>query len=212
MNKLLIVAISIFLLCATIIGCVAPTQVVSSWRDPNVIITNPGAHKIVVAALIYDQGVRREVEDYMASLYPGVASPSYTVLGGDSLLANEAAANLTLKSLGYDGIVIMKQVTENTTQYWVPGQFPGYYSTWGGYWGRGWGGPRWGATYYYAGTPGHFHVDRTWSVQVNAYSLEPNKLIYSANTHTTDPGGRVPLFIDVCNAVRKQMKADNFLR
>jgi hypothetical protein len=106
----------------------------------------------------------------------------------------------------------MKQVTENTTQYWVPGQFPGYYSTWGGYWGRGWGGPRWGATYYYAGTPGHFHVDRTWSVQVNAYSLEPNKLIYSANTHTTDPGGRVPLFIDVCNAVRKQMKADNFLR
>jgi hypothetical protein len=36
--------------------------------------------------------------------------------------------------------------------------------------------------------------------------------IYAANTHTTDPGGRVPLFEDVCNAVRKQMKADNFLQ
>ena len=213
MNKLLIAAIAVFLISATtIVSCVSPTQVVSSWRDPNVTIKNPGAHKIVVAALIYDQGVRRQVEDYMASLYPGVASQSYTVLGGDSLLSNEAAANLTLRNLGYDGIVIMKQVTENSTQRWVPGQFPAYYSTWGGYWGYRWGGPRWGATFYHPGTPGHFAVDRTWTVQVNAYSLEPNKLIYAANTHTTDPGGRVPLFIDVCNAVRKQMKADKFLQ
>jgi hypothetical protein len=212
MKKLLFAAIGTFIISATIIGCVTPTKVVSSWRDPSVTINNPSAHKIVVAALIYDQGVRRQVEDYMASLYPGVASPSYTVLGGDSLLSNEAAANLTLKKLGYDGIVIMKQVTENTSQRWVPGQFPSYYSTWGGYWGYGWGGPRWGATYYNPGTPGHFRVDRTWTVQVNAYSLEPNRLIYAANTHTTDPGGRVPLFEDVCNAVRKQMKADNFLK
>ena len=213
MNKLLISAIAAFVLCTTtIISCTTPTRIVSSWRDPNVTITNPSPHKIVVAALIYDQGVRRQVEDYMASLYPGVASPSYTVLGGDSLLSNEAAATSSLTKLGYDGIVIMKQVTENSTQRWVPGQFPSYYNTWGGYWGGGWGGPRWGATFYNPGTPGHFAVDRTWIVQVNAYSLDPNKLVYAANTHTTDPGGRVPLFIDVCNAVHKQMKADKFLQ
>ena len=213
MNKLLISAIAAFVLCTTtIISCTAPTQIVSSWRDPNVTITNPSPHKIVVAALIYDQGVRRQVEDYMASLYPGVASPSYNVLGGDSLLSNEAAATSSLTKLGYDGIVIMKQVTENSTQRWVPGQFPSYYNTWGGYWGGGWGGPRWGATFYNPGTPGHFAVDRTWTVQVNAYSLNPNKLVYAANTHTTDPGGRVPLFIDVCNAVHKQMMADKFLQ
>ena len=213
MNKLLISAIAAFVLCTTtIISCTAPTRIVSSWRDPNVTITNPSPHKIVVAALIYDQGVRRQVEDYMASLYPGVASPSYTVLGGDSLLSNEAAATSSLTKLGYDGIVIMRQVTENSTQRWVPGQFPSYYNTWGGYWGGGWGGPRWGATFYNPGTPGHFAVDRTWTVQVNAYSLDPNKLVYAANTHTTDPGGRVPLFIDVCNAVHKQMKTDKFLQ
>jgi hypothetical protein len=213
MNKLLISAIAAFVLCTTtIISCTAPTRIVSSWRDPNVTITNPSPHKIVVAALIYDQGVRRQVEDYMASLYPGVASPSYNVLGGDSLLSNEAAATSSLTKLGYDGIVIMKQVTENSTQRWVPGQFPSYYNTWGGYWGGGWGGPRWGATFYNPGTPGHFAVDRTWTVQVNAYSLNPNKLVYAANTHTTDPGGRVPLFIDVCNAVHKQMMADKFLQ
>jgi hypothetical protein len=210
MNKKLSFAFAAVIICS-IFAC-SPTQIVNSWRDPNTTITDPGAHKIVVAALIYDQGVRRQVEDYMASLYPGVASPSYQIMGGDSLISNEAAASQKLKEQGFDGIVIMKQVTENTSQHWVPGQFPSYYGSWGGYWGYGWGGPRWGATFYNPGTPGHFRIDRTWTVQVNAYSLVSNKLIYAANTHTTDPGGRIPLFIDVCNAVRKQMKKDHFLR
>src|ERR1700744_2454176 len=113
MNKTFTAAISMLLLCATV-SCVSPTKVVSSWRDPSVTIKSPSPHKIVVAALIYDQSVRRQVEDYMATLYPGVASPSYTVLGGDSLISNEAVTSQKLKDLGYSGIVILKQVTENT--------------------------------------------------------------------------------------------------
>jgi hypothetical protein len=193
-------------------ACSSPTQIISSWKDPNTTITNPGVHKIVVAALLYDQGVRRQVEDYMATLYPGVATQSYLVMGGDSLITNENAESQKLKNDGYDGIVIMKQVNENTTQRFVPGQMPSYYSTWGGYWGNGWGGPGWGATYYNPGTPPHIQTDRTWIVQVNVFSLEPNKLIWAANTRTTDPGGRIPLFTDVCNAARAQMKSDGFLK
>jgi hypothetical protein len=194
-----------------LLSCSSPTQITSSWKDPNTTITRPGVHKIVVAALIYDQGVRRQVEDYMASLYPGTAMQSYLILGGDSLIINEQAYSQKLQSEGYDGIVIMKQVTENTSQHYVPGQYPSYYSTWGGYWGNGWGGPRWGTTFYNPGTPGHFQTDRTWIVQVNVYSLLTNRLIWAANTRTTDPGGRVPLFDDVCKAVRSQMKSDGFL-
>ncbi len=192
-------------------ACSSPTQIVSSWKDPNTTIQDPGVHKIVVAALIYDQGVRHQVEDYMASLYPGVATQSYLILGRDSLISNEDAYSQKLRSEGYDGIVIMKQVNENISQHYIPGQFPSYYTTWGGYWGNGWGGPRWGATYYSPGTPGHIQTDRTWIVQVNVYSLTTNKLIWAANTRTTDPHGRVPLFDDVCKSVRAQMKSDKFL-
>jgi hypothetical protein len=194
-----------------LLSCSSPTQVTNSWKDPNTTITHPGVHKIVVAALIYDQGVRRQVEDYMASLYPGTAMQSYLILGGDSLISNEQAYSNKLHSEGYDGIVIMKQVNENISQHYVPGQYPSYYSTWGGYWGNGWGGPGWGATYYNPGTPGHIQTNRTWMVQVNVYSLVTNKLIWAANTRTTNPGGRIPLFDDVCKAVRSQMKSDGFL-
>jgi hypothetical protein len=200
-----------FIICA-LFACSSPTQITNTWRDPNVTISNPKLHKVVVAALIYDQGVRRTVEDYMVSLYPGVAMQSYLIMG-DSLIRDENGESQRLKDQGYDGIVIMKQVTENTSQHYVPGQMPSYYTTWGGYWGNGWGGgPGWGATYYNPGTPGYVQTNRTWIVQVNVYSLTTNQLIWSANTRTTNPGGRVPLFEDVCNRVRSQMKTEGFLK
>lgn len=198
------------LICISFFACTSPTQITSSWRDPNVKIANPEVHKIVVAALLYDQGVRRSVEDYMSSLYPGVATQSYLIFG-DSLVLDTQGETGRLRGLGFDGIVIMKQVAENTSQHYVPGMMPSYYSTWGGYWGNGWGGPRWGTTYYNPGTPGHFQTNRTWTVQVNAYSLVSGKLVWSADTRTTNPGGRVPLFEDVCKSVRSEMKKQGFL-
>ena len=193
------------------IACTSPTLILNTWRDPNVSITKPGVHKIVVAALLNDQGVRRSVEDYMGSLYPGVATPSYMIFG-DSLVTDQNGESQKLRDQGYDGIVIMKQVAENTSQHYVPGMMPSYYTTWGGYWGNGWGGPRWGTTFYNPGTPGYIRTNRNWFVQINVYSLMTNKLIWSAETKTTNPGGRVPLFQDVCNRVRSQMKKEGFLK
>ena len=200
------VKIILVLLVAGLFGCAAPTQIVNSWRDSNTTIKDPAVHKIVVAALIWDQGVRRQVEDYMASLYPGKATQSYLMFGTDSLLRNEESYNQKLKSEGYDGIVIMRQTNLNVNQHYVPGQGPAFYHAWGGYWGRGWG-----ASYYYPGSPGYIATNRIWHVQVNVYSVQDDKLIWSANTRTENPGGRIPLFTDVCNSVRKQMKTDKFL-
>lgn len=189
--------------------CFSQTQVLNSWKDPATTITNPGVHKIVVAALIYNQSVRRNMEDYMITLYPGVATQSYLILGGDSILTDEHGESQRLRSLGFDGVVIMKQITENTTQQYVPGMNGTYYyRTWGRYWGHGWG------RVYYAPPPVQVQTIRSWYVQVNVYSLinNGNNLVWTANTVTTNPGGRIPLFTDVCNAVRAQMATDGFLQ
>jgi hypothetical protein len=121
---------------------------------------------------------RRQIEDYMVILYPGVAIQSYQIMGGDSL-TDENAASQKFKSKGFGGIVTMKQVNESTSQEYISGRMPTYYRTWNGYWGNGWGDLRW-TVHYNPGTPG----------QVNGYSFITNKLIWSANTSTTDPGGR----------------------
>jgi hypothetical protein len=192
-------------------GIFAQSQIINSWRDPGTSIQNPGFHKIVVAALIYNQDWRHQVEDYMVTLYPGSAVQSY-VLMGDSVVTDESAKSQQFKSEGYDGIVILKQTDENTTQQYIPGHAPAVYNSWAGYWGwNGWGGPRW-VTHVVPGTPDRVHNQWNWYVQVNVFSLLTNKLIYSANTVTTNPGGRVPLFEDVCIAVRSQMSAVGFLQ
>jgi hypothetical protein len=67
-------------------------------------------------------------------------------------------------------------------------------------------------TYYNPGTPGYMRTNRHWYVQVNVFSLESGKLIWSANTETTNPGGRIPLFKDVCDAAKDKMKKDGFLK
>ncbi|HMG82419.1 MAG TPA: hypothetical protein VK559_05250 [Ferruginibacter sp.] len=206
MKKILILALAV--------GCFfvsfSQTQVLNSWKDPNTSIANPSVHKIIVAALLYNQSVRRNVEDYMVTLYPGVATQSYLILGGDSILSDENGESRRLRSLGYDGVVIMKQTDKNSTQQYVPGAGGNYYyRTWGGYWHHGWG-----RVYYDPGPPGAVRTLNNWFVQVNIYSLvnNDNKLVWSGNTETTNPGGRVPLFTDVCDAVRSQMVSDGFLR
>ncbi|MFT3704328.1 MAG: hypothetical protein QM802_18310 [Agriterribacter sp.] len=201
----------VLIFLSSLISCTTPTKIVNSWRDPETTIKRPGVHAMVVAALIQDQVVRRQVEDYMVSLYPGKATQSYRLFGGDSLLTkDEPYYNELLKKEGYDGIVLMKQVSSKTTERYVPGKPPAYFTTWSGYWRGGWGN-HWATTQYMPGTPGHIRKDWTWMVEVSVYSLKANKLIWAANTSTTNPGGRVPLFEDVCKAVHKEMRSDGFL-
>jgi hypothetical protein len=186
----------------------AQSAIINSWSDPNMGSQNLTVHKMVVAALIYNQGVRRIVEDYVVSLYPGMATQSY-ILMGDSLVTDEAGESQKLKSQGFDGILMMKQTGDNDQQQYIPGRAPVSYTTWGGYWG--WGGPS-VVNHYNPGTPGHVQNTYTWFVQVNLYALNTNNLIYTANTSTVRPGGTVPLFEDVNNAIRSQLSTDGIIQ
>lgn len=186
------------------IAVFAQSQIINSWSDPNPANPNHSVHKVVIAALINNQVTRRNVEDYVASLYPGTATPSYEIIG-DSLISNEAAVSRQLKNRGFDGIIMMKQTGQDDQQQYIPGRPGTNFTTWSGYWSR------WGphpVNHWVPGTPGHTENIYTWYVQVNVFSLNNNALLYSANTSTTKPGGTIPLFEDVSNAVKTQLSAN----
>ncbi|MXV50304.1 hypothetical protein GS399_04915 [Pedobacter sp. HMF7647] len=204
--------IPVLLLALSLCSCAGPSQIISNWRDPGTTISRPDIHKIAVGALIQDQVVRRQIEDYMAGLYPGTAVPSYQIFGSDTLLnANEAGYNQRLKQQGFDGMVLMQQISEKTSRQYIAGTPPAYYNSWYNYWHHGRMQPVLTQAII-PGTPGHVQTDRTWNVEVSVFSIEANKLIWAANTSTTNPGGRVELFEDVCRAVRKKMNKQGFLQ
>ncbi|MDR3711890.1 MAG: hypothetical protein P4L51_03675 [Puia sp.] len=186
----------------SLFACSPHTTIVSSWRDPDVTVNTEELHKFVVAALLKNETVRRQVEDDMASMFPGKAVQSYKELGLTDLKENDDFYNSKLKSEGYDGIVIMRLVNVDKDTRYVPGSYPVYYRTWRGYWGYAYPG-------YY--DPGYYTTDKTYHVEVNVYSLKRDKLIWTGNTSTINPP-RGELFSSVSKTVVKKMRDEGFLK
>jgi hypothetical protein len=58
---------------------------------------------------------------------------------------------------------------------------PGYSNFWGGYWGYGWGAP------YGTVTGGEVRTDYIVSIETLIYSVKQNKLVFGAQSKTTNP-------------------------
>ena len=183
-------------------ACGTSTQIVDSWRDPDVVVDTAKVHKFVVAALLKNPTMRRQVEDEIAAQFPGKAVQSYMELGENELKDDDAMYNQKLKADGFDGIAMMRLVDVDKSTRYVPGAYP-YYRSWRGYWRYSWTG-------FY--DPGYYTTDRSFNVEVTVYSLIRDKLIWTANTTTVNPAGRGELFSDVAKAVVKKMKKEGFLQ
>lgn len=184
-------------------ACGTSTHIVDSWRDPDVVVDTANVHKFVVAALLKNQTVRRQVEDEIAAQFPGKAVQSYKELGEDELKEDDAMYNQKLKSDGYDGIAMMRLVDVDKSTRYVPGAYPMYYGSWRRYWRYSWTG-------FY--DQGYYTTDKAFNVEVTVYSLVRDKLIWTANTTTVNPAGRGELFSDVAKTVVKRMKKEGFLK
>ena len=191
------------LLIMAFTACGTSTHIVNSWRDPEVVVDTANIHQFVVAALLKNQAVRRQVEDDMAARFPGKAVQSYKELGEDELKENDDVYNQKLRRDGYDGIVMLRLVNVDKSTTYVPGAYPVYYGSWRGYWRYSWGG-------FY--DPGYYTTDKAFNVEVTVFSLKRDKLIWTANTTTVNPAGRGELFADVSKAVVDKMKKEGFLK
>ncbi len=179
------------------------TKIVSSWRDPEVVVSSAQMNKFIVAALLKNQAVRRRTEDLMASYYPGKAVQSYKELGETELKENNDFYNQKLKGEGFDGIVVMRLLAVDKDKRYVPGNYPLYYRSWGFYYGTAWSG-------FY--TPGYYTTDKVFNVEVNVYSFKRDKLVWSAITSTINPAGRDELYDGVIKTVKRKMKKEGFLK
>jgi hypothetical protein len=200
MKQLTIAFASLLLLNA----CSSNTHIVSSWRDPAVTVHIDSLNKFVVAALLKNPSIRRQVEDEMAALMPGKAVPSYKEFGTTPLKDGDTSYNQKLKSKGYDGIVIMGlNAVNQRTSYVAPVPTTMYYSSWRGNWSMSWRG-------YY--DPGYYTTEKIYHIEVNVFSLRSDKLIWSANTSTVDPSGKSDLYSSVGQVVSQRMKKEGFLK
>lgn len=186
-------------------GCGTTAVIEKSWRDPEASVDISSLNKVLVVALLKNETYRRSAEDEMVSLLTGKGIASYNYLNKDVREDQEPALREKLKTQGFDGIVTMKLADVNKDVTYVPGRYNTYPPYYGRFWSYYW--YSWRSFY----EPGYYETTKTYTVEVNVYSLKRDKLIWSGVTKSVNPEGIDKLMHAAAKAVYKKMKEEHFI-
>jgi hypothetical protein len=168
-------------------ACASTATISSSWHAQNApLLTN-----VVTLSPSGDAALRHSAEDQLAHELRrnGIrALPGYAVLN-DQLLADHSQIIPALRAQGFDGVVTMRLVEANQQLNVYPG-FEGY-----------WGGA-WGATVV---------PETVVRLEVNAYSLATQQLVFSAMSKSVDPDSAHQVIGAVAKVASNKLAQDHVI-
>ena len=182
-------------------GCATTsTELTNSWKDPSA--SGVRFKKVLTVCACKDDGTRRTVEDRLAAAITG-SQPSYSVLSDDQLGDRERTKQ-ALKDGGFDGVVMLRLVSVDKSQTYVPGSAyvvpVGYHSMYGG-WGYG-GYAAYGAVY----DPGYVREDQLVNFDTNIYRVADEKLLWASRSQTSNPKSVGEVVDGIITETVKEMK------
>ena len=184
-------------------GCSTTTRFVNTWKAPDAapLALRPG--DVVVAMVISrNEGTRRSGEDALASELSrrGLrVIPAYTVLSVEQAMQKESAL-ATLRATGAVAAFVVRPLEATRTATYVPPTYGagGPYGAWGPYYGYGWAAP-------YPYSPGYVVTDTVLRLEVLAYDLRQEKLLWAGQSETTNPDSLDDFVRSVVKAAAREM-------
>lgn len=181
----------ILLISGVIWSCSPVTRITGSWVDPAAKQKTLTGKTIFIASLTRNMKVRTELERGLTEL---VALKNVkTVRGSDYFnpdfykkLPTEKQLLSQIRSSGADAILTISLINKESETRYVPGRriyapYP-YYRWYGGFYSYF---DYWGPIFY---EPGYYVTDKRYFMETNLYTLPGNKLIWSAQSETVNPG------------------------
>ncbi|RXK83252.1 hypothetical protein [Filimonas effusa] len=187
-------------------GCGSSSRITTSWKDTEASM--PALKKVLVLGLFMDKDrvLRLKTEQELAA--------SLKALGYDAITAaeeygpksfqnmKEEQALQKLKSINVDGIVTVTLLDKNKEKYYVPGNvsYAPYPIMRRGFWGY--------YSYYYPRVydPGYYQTSTTYFFETSLYTVNGNRLLYSAQSEAFDPSSVSSLANDYAVAIVKDMR------
>jgi len=196
------------LLAAGTAAACATTSFQSTWRAPDAGPLNFKGKKVAALVISKEEGVRYGAEDALArelTARGAVGIPAYSQIPKELVQDKEKAKEFLAKA-NVAGVVAMrvvgrdKQLTQSPGTYWGG---PAYATFWGaGYYGWGWG-----AVY----DPGYLRTDTIVIVETLVYSLEQDKLVWAAQSETTNPSKVGPFIKELVTKAATEMKKQGLI-
>jgi hypothetical protein len=163
---------------AALLGGCASTQITSSWQDPD--FARLPFKKVLVVFQHSDSQLRTRLERAMAAEVPN-SVPAHALFN-DEEVRDVDRVKARVREEGFDSAVIMRIVSMDREVSYVPGRLhavPGFYHGFYGYWGYGW------RSVY---EPGYIRSDRVVTIATNVYAVAQDKLVWSSQSETFNPG------------------------
>jgi hypothetical protein len=159
------------------------TKFVNTWKAPDSAPLSVKQGDLVVCMVIMkEESARRSEEQVLCEelrkrgLRP---IPSYTLIPTDQVQDREKAL-AAIQASGAAAVFALRPVAVNKQQTYVPPTYMGGgpYGSWGPYYGYGWN-----AAY----SPGYVVTDTVVRVEMLVYDLRQGKLLWAAQSDTTNP-------------------------
>jgi len=182
---------------AGLLASCASTSFVSTWKAPDAQSLR-GEGKVVTVVMTQNEAMRRGAEDSLAQEITKMgaqAVPGYTLIQNEPT-ETEANANEALEKAGVGIVVTMRPTGVSQEISSSPTASATYWC--GGYYGYVWG-PAYGPSM-------EIHTDTIVHIQTLVYSLKQNKLVWSGQSKTTNPGNVDSLVKEIIYAVADEMK------
>lgn len=178
------------LLCLLFIaGCSPATEVTGTWSDPQA--QNINYDNVLVFAMTDRVNIKESVENALAEELRAQGVNVTTSLEQfpprfrDGMLESKDEMMEFINQNRYDGILTVAVVDEETETRYIPGGAGyapmGLFGYYGGFWPYY---SNWAPMYQ----PGYYEEDRVYFLETNLYDAETEKLIWSAQSETTNPG------------------------
>jgi len=174
----------------------APTTMTGSWKSPELAGSAKKFNKIIVFAVVNDLSKRKAAENAVvlellrkkinAVSSLSVFEPGYFDADSDGKLDDDKTKEFIqekLKSLGFDGVIVITVKDIKEEEHYVPGTVvnynprPYYYGHYGYYYSS------YNTVYY----PGYYKKSKEVFLEANVYDVDSEKLLWSGQTETSNP-------------------------
>jgi hypothetical protein len=178
-------------LATMIISCSPATSITGSWVDPSARGKSTTGITVFIASLSRNMEVRTKLENALAEQaarrnIKTIKSTEYFRPDFYQQLPKERELLSKIENSGANAILTVSLIHKGSETRYVPGTRSyapySYYSWYGGFYSYY---NYWRPMFY---EPGYYVTDKTYFLETNLYDLKTNKIVWSAQSETVNPG------------------------
>jgi hypothetical protein len=199
----------ISLIAVVLAACASSSTLTSVWKSPEAAPLAFKGRKVAAAVIAKDEETRRLSEDRLAQQIAVRGAEGRTMY---SLLPNptvrdEQAVRAALEAANVKGLIVMEPVFVNRDVHVTPAyEGGGSASLWGSSYGSGF------AVSYSSPREAKITESTVVYIETRVYSLEQNKLVWSARSKSVDPDTLATLIEELSGAIASELQKEGLIQ